>query len=80
MHSQCTKFCGGGVQSLSLCASAMTLLAIASYSISPLFNFPLFISSRALKATLSQPFIVDGSRAAMGPIGSTVSIFKCALK
>lgn len=80
MHSQCTKFCGGRVQSLSLCASALTLLAIASYSISPLFNFPLFISSRALKATFSQPFIVDGSRAAMGPIGSTVSIFKCALK
>lgn len=78
--SQCTKFCGGGVQLLSLCASALTLLAIASYSISPLFNFPLFISSRVLKATFSQPFIVDGSRAAMGPIGSTDSMLKCALK
>lgn len=79
VHSQCTKCRGGRRRSQSLCASALTFLILASYSISPLCNFPLFVSPRALKATSSQLFLVDGSRAVTGPIGSTVLIVSYAL-
>lgn len=55
-------------------------LVSAPFSTSLLSIFPLFISSRAWKATSSQSFIFDGSRFVLGPTGSRVVTAKVTSK